>query len=49
MTVTEALSILAEPEYEPFRQVVPTAEDVAIWQAQHDRRLEALRVARALR
>ncbi len=45
MTIAEALTVLAEPEYEPFRQVAWKPADYVAWQTQHDRRLEALKVA----
>jgi hypothetical protein len=47
VTVREALRALAVPEPEPFRQVIPTADDRARWQAWHERYLEALSVAKA--
>ncbi len=45
MTAAEALKVLAEPEYEPFRQIAWQTDDYRRWQAQHDRRLEALKIA----
>jgi hypothetical protein len=48
MTEREALLALAAPEPEPFRQVWPSSEERAAWQAWNARRIEALRLAREL-
>jgi hypothetical protein len=42
MTDREALLALAASEPEPFRQVRPSAEDNARWQAWNDLRIKAL-------
>lgn len=49
MTDREAMLVLAESVPEPFRQVLPTPEDKARWQAWHDRYIAAWNHARAVR
>lgn len=46
MTDREAMLTLAEPVPEPFRQVLPSAEDRARWQSWHERYLAAVAHAR---